>query len=172
MGEYSYFWDGLVTGDASLAPYASDVMSEIFEKLFIKDRTTMGYIEGVLNEYASASVGSPVVVGSGAALVDGTYHIADAAVNVVVPAPALATRIDRIVLQKDFVNQVVRIALISGIEGGGAPALTQNDGVIWEIPLWQVSITTLGVITLSDERIKCQSAIGAGAQVLEVQVFS
>lgn len=172
MTEQSFFWDGLVTGDASLAPYVSDVLSEIFEKMFQKNRTTMGYIEGVLNSFASASVGSPVVIGSGAALVDGTFYIADAAINVVVPTPVAATRIDRIVLRKDFVNQTVRVARVAGVEGGGAPALTQVDGATWEIPLWQASITTLGVITLTDERHQCMTAIGAGAQILEVQVFS
>jgi len=72
---------------------------------------------------------------------------------VVIPSPTVSTRIDRIVLRKSWVAQTVRITRIEGIEGGGAPALTQTDGTTWDIPLYQVSITTGGNITLTDERV-------------------
>ena len=55
------------------------------------------------------------------------------------------------VLRAGYVAKTV-IALLAGAEGGAAPALTQTDGTTWEYSLAQVSITTGGVITLTDER--------------------
>jgi hypothetical protein len=50
------------------------------------------------------------------------------------------------------VTRTVRITRIAGIEGAGAPAITQTAGTTWDIPLAQVSITTGGAITLTDQR--------------------
>jgi hypothetical protein len=45
------------------------------------------------------------------------------------------------------------VTRIAGVEGAGsAPNLQQNAGVTWDMPLAQVSITTAGVMTLTDER--------------------
>lgn len=173
MTEKSYPWDGLVTGDASLAPYVGDVWSDMWRKLFTSDRTLQGFIDNYANELVGSGAVSPVVISTGAAIVDGKFYENDAAVAVVIPTPAGATRIDRIVLRKDFAGQTVRITRIAGVEGGGAPALTQTDGTTWDVPLYRVSITTLGAITLTSERVKCQTPLSAGgADILQTQAFS
>lgn len=153
MTERSLYWGGTTIGDASLAPYDNDEFSDILRKLFIADRTIHGVVMGYLNELAVTGTATPVSVGTGAAFLDGNFYEADAAVTVAIPTPAASTRIDRIVLRKDFAGQTIRVTRIAGVEGGSAPALTQSDGVTWDISLATVSITTGGVITVTDTRV-------------------
>jgi hypothetical protein len=75
-----------------------------------------------------------------------------ASVDFAVVSPVGDTRIDRIVVRADWAAQTVRLAVLTGDEGGSAPALTQDAGTTWEIPLAQASVTTAGAITLTDER--------------------
>ena len=153
MTEASQVWAGTVTGDAG--PYTDDQWSDMYRALFQSDRTTQGIIDGHLNELVVTGATSPVAVDTGAALVDGKFYENDASLNVTIPSPAGATRIDRIVLRKSWSAQTVRITRIAGVEGGAAPAITQNDGVTWDVKLYQVSIAVGGAITLTDERVNC-----------------
>lgn len=152
MTETSRPWGGTTVGDATLAPYTADAWTDMWRKLFLTDRTTQGVIKGYGNELAVTGSASPVAVNTGAAVVDGNFYENDASLNVAIPTPAGSTRIDRIVLRKGFSAQTVRITRIAGVEGGGAPAVVQIDGTTWDVPLYQVSITTGGVITLTNER--------------------
>lgn len=169
MTETSVPWGGTILGDAG--PYSDDVWSDIWRKWFTRDRTDQGVLRINLNELIVTGVASPVAVASGSAIVDGKFYESDASVNVVIPTPAGATRIDRIVLQKDFVAQTVRIARVAGAEGGGAPALTQIDGTTWEISLAQASITIGGVITITDERTFLDSTVSIRERVAVLEVF-
>jgi len=150
MAEISLPWSGTVTGDAG--PYSDDNWSDMYRKLFTNDRTDEGVLKNYANQLEITGATSPISVNTGAAFVDGKFYENDAAASVVVPSPTVSTRIDRIVLRKGWVAQTVRITRIEGIEGGGAPALTQNDGTTWDIPLYLVTITTGGAITLTDQR--------------------
>jgi hypothetical protein len=174
MAEISFFWAGTVTGDKG--PYSDDQYSDIQRKLFTSDRAMQGILR-FANQLAVTGGTSPIAVNTGAAIVDGKFYENDASLNVVIPTPVGATRIDRIVLRKDFAGQTVRITRIAGSEGGGAPALVQTDGTTWDIPLAQVSITTGGVITVTDERvfisvpisaIASQVFLSAGAAVIKI----
>ncbi len=123
---------------------------------FLDDPTTEG-IGWPTTSYptpflVTAAAGS-VNVAPGFAIVYGCPKLPpSSAVNVPIPAPSAATRIDRIVLRLSWADHTVRITRIAGAEGGGAPALTQVAGTTWDIPLAQVSITVLGAITVTDER--------------------
>lgn len=161
MTEISRFWDGTVTGDASEAPY--DSFTEFAKVLMSLAASGTNSINGggVFRDEISAAgseldildVGvSPVTILTGRGLVYGTWYESDAGVSVAIPTPAGATRIDRIVLRKSWAAQTVRITRIAGVEGGAAPALTQVIGTTWDVPLWQVSITTGGVTTSTDQR--------------------
>jgi len=156
--EFSLPWGGIVIGDAG--PYTDDDWSDVWRKLFTVDRTAQGVLRNYGNMLAVSGIVSPVSVATGAAVVDGKYFENDAALNVVVPTPAVLTRIDRIVVRKDFANQTARVTRVAGVEGAGAPALVQIDGVTWDIPLAQASITIAAAITLTDERVFIRSAIG------------
>lgn len=155
MVEISAPWNGTTVGDASIAPY--DAPTE-----WAKIQNSLGggggspnlgiVFRGELNELAVTGTATPVSVDTGRAICWGTWYENGAAVTVAIPTPAVSTRIDRIVLRKSWSAQTVRITRIAGAEGGGVPAMTQSAGITWDIPLAQVSITTGGVITVTDER--------------------
>lgn len=157
MAETSKFWNGTTVGDAVLAPYEADtVFADVMRAL---SRQVNAPNAGcVFNDYqngqalAAHNAASPVSVDPGYAMVWGTWYHSDAAITFAVPTPGAATRIDRLVLRKDWPGQTIRIILLTGVEGGVEPALTQSPGAVWDMPLWKVSVTTGGVITLTDER--------------------
>lgn len=164
MVERSRFWNGTSVGDANEAPYDGPTeFGRILDSILGASAPT-GYgaennhgifpyndapstaADGVLLVSGAAS---PVTIGGGRAWVRGSWYENDAPTTVVIPTPAGATRIDLIVLRKDWAAQTVRITRIAGVEGGAAPATTRTDGLTWDIILGQVTITTGGVITLS-----------------------
>ncbi len=156
MAETSSPWGGTTIGDATLAPYTDDAWSDIWKAIFNVDNTKEGVLFGRLNELEVTGAVSPVAINTGYAIVDGKFYGNSASLNVVVATPAVSTRKDIIVLRKDFAAQTVRIAKVAGVEGGAAPTVTQIDGTTWEILLAEISITTLGAITVTDKR---QSAL-------------
>jgi hypothetical protein len=140
-----------VTGTATSA----SVFDDIIEALALKgDAATQGVVRGKLNALATTGAASPVATNTGWAIVNGKLYRNTASVNTNVASPAVSTRIDRLVVRIDYTAspETGVLTLIGGIEGGAAPAVTQVDGTTWDLPLYQVSITTGGVITLTDER--------------------
>lgn len=156
MVQRSRFWDGAATGDAIEAPYdASTETSEVLASLSGSRYNT--HVGGVWHDETSAlSATTPaanvVRIGNGRAQVYGTWYNNDANVDIAIPNPTTATRIDTIVLRKSWSAQTVRLTRLAGVDGGAAPALTQIVGTTWDVPLWNVSINTSGVITLTDRR--------------------
>lgn len=173
MTEYSYYWDGLITGDATLAPYTAARYTTNWKILFTRedDEGIISYYENTL-EVSGISGG--VIVDIGAALVEGYFYENTSQVTVTIPTPVTNPRIDRIVLRKDSALQTVRIYRVAGTEAGvpTAPALTQTTGGIFEIPLAQVYITTAGVITVTDERDYCWTPlIPTGPGMTEIETI-
>lgn len=156
MAQTSQPWDGTAIGDATRAPYSADEWDDMFEALFDSGRSgheDMGVVAGYWNELLVAGVASPLGIDAGAALVHGKWYQNTTPATLAVPNPTVATRYDYVVLQCDWTAQTIRIALHQGVEGAGVPpALTQNDGVLWEIPLAVINTTILGVITVEDAR--------------------
>lgn len=150
MTEFSYPWSGTATGDCG--PYSDDQWSDMQQVLWQLNRAEDGVVGLEDNELLVTGTASPVAVATGKGLADGKFYKNDASVNVVIPTPTTNTRIDRIVLRKSWSAQTVRITRIAGTEGGSAPALVQTDGTTWDVPLAQASITTGGIITVTDER--------------------
>lgn len=156
MTQTSRFWDGATIGDATAAPY--DANTE-FSKVLMSISGAAGIatnLSGVfrneLNLLAPTGVATPVAIASGRAITWGAWFENDASVNVAIPTPSASTRIDRIVLRKDWAAQTVRITRVAGVEGGGPPALVQVVGTTWDEPIALASITTGGVITITDQR--------------------
>ncbi len=155
MTELSRPWSGTTTGDAG--PYSDDQWSDIFRTFLAHVIASQGVWEGQLNELIATGAVSPVAIDTGRALVDGVWYESDASESIAIPTPAVNPRVDRIVLRKDWALQTIRLTRVVGAESAAqvppAPALVQIDGVTWELPLWQIHITTGGVITLwHDER--------------------
>jgi hypothetical protein len=155
MTEHSRFWDGTTVGDATEAPYdAGNELAQVLSSVCGAAQTNNngGVFNTELNMLAVTGAASPVTVASGRALVAGTWYENDAATTVAIPTPASSWRVDYIVLRKTWASKTVRITRIAGIEGAGIPALTQTDGVTWDVPLYRVYIGTDGVISLTDAR--------------------
>jgi hypothetical protein len=163
MTERSQFWTTGTTGDGTTTISEAQTI-EWFRDCTIPfasagPHTSQGVLKGLLNELAVSGVASPVTVATGGAVVEGYYYKNDASVTVAIPTPVGSTRIDRIVLRASHsTTRTVRITRIAGTEGAGAPAITQVAGTTWDIPLAQVSITTGGVITVTDQRVFCHFA--------------
>lgn len=153
MTELSRPWEGIVLGDSG--PYSDEQWSDIFMTFIAPVVASQGVFRDQLNELLISGVVSPVSIASGRAAVDGSWYESDAAVTLAVATPAVNPRIDRVVLRKDWALQTVRLTLIGGAEAASPvpPAITQIDGTTWDLPLWQIHITTGGVITTNaDER--------------------
>lgn len=156
MTQRSRLWDGSTVGDATEAPYNAPtefaaVLMSISGAGGVATHLS-GIFRGELNELAATSGVNIVNVNTGRAIVWGTWYENDVSVGVAIPTPAGATRIDRIVARKDWLAQTVRLVRIAGAEGGATPAMTQVVGTTWDMPVVTVSITTGGVITLTDTR--------------------
>lgn len=152
MTQTSLFWINNGTGDGVNGGYTQSQLVEWLRSMFAKGNNAGGVSPEYLNELAVTGTSSPVAVASGAAICYGFPYINTSSENVTVATPSGATRIDCIVLRVNWAAQTVRITRIAGTEGGGAPSLTQSAGTTWDIPLAQVSVTTGGVITLTDQR--------------------
>lgn len=154
MAEFSMFWTTGTTGDGA-NPYTMAQVTAWLRRTLTPGQAGGGVLKGHGNELAVTGSSSPVTVGTGGAVVYGYPYENDAAASVAIPTPSGVTRIDRIVLRASWAAQTVRITRVAGTEGGGAPALTQNPGTTYDIPLAQVSITPGGAITITDERVFC-----------------
>lgn len=153
MAEFSRFHTTNNTGDGPSAGYSAANFQQFIRETFITNPATEGVLYGIGNNLAVSGTSSPVSVNTGAAINYGVYYGNDSSVNVTIPTPSSATRIDRIVLRYSWSAQTVRITRIAGTEGSGsAPAMTQTANTTWDIPIANVSITTGGVITVTDER--------------------
>lgn len=156
MSEFSLFWTTGATGDGA-SPYTMPQLTAWLRRTFTAGAAGEGILGGS-GSLAVSGVASPVSVAVGGASVYGYPYETDTVVAVAIPTPVSATRIDRIVLRADWTAQTVRVTRVAGAEGGAAPSLTQTPGATYDIPLAQVSITTGGVITITDERVFCHFA--------------
>lgn len=160
MTEKSWPWSTVAAlGDGASELGESDSRAMLALYFGIQDPTSEGVSKGVLNELEVTGTASPLQVDTGAGICYGLYFN-DAAVNVTVPTPSLGTTGGRIVLQTNWagtggasLEARTRIALKSSADGNPSiPALTQSVGTTWEISLATFTITTGGVIAVTDDR--------------------
>jgi hypothetical protein len=153
MVERSRPWSGTVLGDSG--PYTDDQWTDVW-KTRAPVIATQGVFLNQLNQLDLSGLPvTPVDIASGRALVNGIWYESDATIALAIPTPAANPRVDRIVLRADWALQTVRLTRIAGAEAAAPvpPALVQNDGVTWDLPLWQIHDTVGGVITFfRDER--------------------
>jgi hypothetical protein len=162
MTQISRPWTGTTTGDAG--PYSADNWAQVWRNAFgngaaeADSGPIMG--SGVAPDpgLTVAAVGVPnatVNITAGAALVQGTFYLNDATVNQAIAANLAAfPRIDTIVLRKSWASQTVRLAILQGTPGASPVpvALTQSDGVTWEIPLADIAVAA-GFVTITNANI-------------------
>lgn len=152
MAESSIFWTTGSTGDGA-SPYTQTQIIDWLRRTFIKDPASEGVLKGYANGLAPSGSSSPVAIATGAAMVYGFPYENTTSVNVAIPTPVIGTTGHRIVLRANWTAQTVRITLISSSDGVAAiPAATQSAGATWDVTLATLTITTGGVITLTDAR--------------------
>lgn len=152
MAEFSLFHTTSTSGDGASA-YTQAQLLAWLRRTFTATPASEGVLKNYAGGLAVSGAATPLTVATGAAVVDGFPYENDAAVSLAVPTPAVGTTGKRVVLRADYVAHTVRIALISSADGVSAfPALTQTAGVTWEISLATLSVTTTGVITVTDAR--------------------
>jgi len=164
LAEHSSFWTTNATGDGSA--YTQAQLAAMWKRLF----TPSGYgvLFGYANELAVSGTSSPISVATGAAVVQGFMYENDAAKSVTVPTPAIGTTGHRVVLRVDWSAQTVRVVLKSSSDGVATlPALTQTINTVYEISLAGLTITTGGVITLTDERSYARFATKIGGDQID-----
>lgn len=168
MAEKSIFWSTTGTGDGTAGGYTMADLINWLRRTFNSDNfAAQGPLAGYNNQLAVTAAAPNVTIATGAAYVYGYPYENDAVVSINIPTPSAATRIDRIVLRASWAAQTVRITRIAGTEGAGAPAITQTPGTTYDVPLAQVSITTGGVITVTDERQFCHFASRVAAENID-----
>lgn len=153
MAEFSIFHTTGTSGDGATA-YTQTQVTDAFRDLLISDNyTTQGVLVGNAGELAVTGTSSPVSVNTGAAVVYGFIYRNTTASGVAIPTPVVGTTGHTIALRADYAAHTVRITRISSADGVATPpALTQIANTTWDIPLATLTITTGGVITVTDAR--------------------
>jgi hypothetical protein len=157
MAETSFWWTTDGTGDGKIGGYTRvdhSLWMEILAACCGKEGVAPGYGNALA---AAANGANTVTVSTGGALVDGKPYNNSAPVNVNIPSASGAgnTRIDRVVLRADWAAQTVRITRIAGVDAAtpSLPAITQDSGNVYDIPICQVLVNTAGAVTVTDERV-------------------
>jgi len=183
MTQISLHWDGASIGDANLLTVnAADgigyrLSNANYESYFI-DRMSRALWNGTgnrgvlinwTNELAVTRVDADTVsIDLGAAIIYGLFYENDtAAVTKDVTLPSNDTRYDRVVVRRYWATQTARIAVITGIEGGGIPDMIQSPAPsgsgIYDIPLATVQVdktTGIPVAGITDDREYCAFPTG------------
>lgn len=151
MAEKSLFWftDGFTgaTGDGA-APYTQDEFS-LYNHEVIGEGVV--FCEGGLLEVTGTS--TPLDLADGRAQVQGFSYWNSAASTLAVTTPSTGTTGGRVVLRADYSAATVRAVVLLNTDGNaGIPALTQTPNTTWEISLATFTVTTGGVITVTDAR--------------------
>ena len=177
MTQKSWPWS-TVTALGDGAAQLNEALSREFLALWfgVQNPAVEGVSKGVGGELAVTGAASPLSVASGSAICYGLY-INDAAVNTpAITTPAVGTTGGRVVLQTNWagtgggsLEARTRVAVKKSADGVAAiPAVTQVFGTTWEITLATFTITTGGVITVTDARTFRRSTGVVGTAELEL----
>lgn len=172
MTQRSLFWDGSVLGDCG--PYTQSHLHDQFFRCILNGSGDRGVCRGWRNELLVSGTSSPVSVAAGGAVVYGMLFDMDAATTVNIPTPSSGnSRYDRIVVQRGWAEQTVRIVRVSGVAAifPSIPSLTQAAGTYWQIPLATVLIDDSGTITLTDSREWCAFPTELPANIVTAGMF-
>jgi hypothetical protein len=144
-------------GDGSVGASQSK-SNEMFRYFRVQDPAVEGVCKGVLGELAVSGSASPLSVQPGAAMCYGAYW-STAVETLAVTTPSVGTTGGRVVLRTNWATfggadeATTRLFILLNSDGNaGIPALTQVANEVWEVSLATFTITTGGVITVTDDR--------------------
>ncbi len=164
MTQHSMFWSTNNLGDGTA--YTQENWFTLLRNLFLAEPENQGVLAGVGHELLVSGSASPLIILDGAALVYGIPYTNSENVSISVPTPTLGTTAHRLVLRASWLDQTVRLVLISSPDGvAELPALNQTGpGSLWEIPLASISASISGALAVTDERqfVKFQGALLSG----------
>lgn len=163
MTEKSYVWDGVITGDATLAPYTKETFNKYAHLSLLSSSIKNYVVPAYLNDLKVAPAGSylmAVKIGSGAAVFNNYVYELDSDTSLSIIRPTSGyRRIDYVILRlysdpSDSRYQTVRLAILQGAETSTAypvaPTLTQNTA-LWEVALAQVVVDDPAIYTYIPE---------------------
>lgn len=161
MAEFSFPFTGDAGGDDG--PYAASFFAGMMSAVFGQDNTARNdasYIlrtdngtDDVLEVTETSPQSNEIEIKKGKALIKGYYYYNDSDLNIVVSANNNGSgfdRIDTVVLEIDFINQVVRAKIIEGTPAGSpvAPTLTK-DATLWQVPLADILVQNLFTVIVN-----------------------
>lgn len=147
--ESSRLWTTGGAGDGA-STYTRDQFAEAMRNAFLNDFTT----QGVFNGLAVSGTASPLTLATGAALVYGFFYFCTTSGSLgAIATPSIGTTGWHVVLRADWTAQTVRAVAVRSADGTSTPpAVTQSAGSTWEIRIATGTITTAGVIAVTDAR--------------------
>lgn len=154
MAENSRFWATNGTGDGVGSGFTATHWQNLITKLFEGGEQINGAVlRGVDNQLACSGTATPISVATGAAIGYGHFYESDTVVTLAVTTPTIGTTGGHVVLETNWTTQTVRLKMYKSSDGVSTPpALTQNAGTLWQTRLCTFTITTGGVITITDAR--------------------
>lgn len=162
MAEISRPWNGTTVGDAG--PYSDQNWHELYQYIIGLggSRNNVGVFLGSGNQPSDglrvteqSPAAAAINVLPGSALVRGIAYINDDTEPLTITANAAGNpRIDTIIVSADFALQTCRLAVKQGTAAvtPAPPALTQTDGVLWEIPVADIAVAN-GFSTITQSNI-------------------
>lgn len=167
MSESAIFFETNGTGDGA-ADYTQAQLAAWLRRTFSPTPASEGVLKGYGGELAVSGTSSPLSVAAGAAMVYGFPYESTGVVAPTVSTPSIGTTGFRVVLRVDWSAQTVRIAVKVSSDGvASAPAVTQVANTTWEISLATGTITTGGVVALTDARAYCHFTTAVKTAMLE-----
>lgn len=165
MAEDSMLWTTSGTGDGPGGGYTQQNWLDFHRYFFTPDvEGTQFILPRKGNKLACTSGASSVNVDTGAAFVYGFFYKNTASVNVPITTPTLGTTGLRVVLRASWAAQTVRATVVRNSDGvAGIPAATQTPGTTYDVTLATGTITTGGVVTLTDTRAYLKPAVAPDA---------
>lgn len=156
MAEKSIFtWPTNGTGDGTSSGHTATDWQMLWRAIFHQTTTLTGSrfrsISWPSNSLSVVSTAADqLTIGPGAASVVGGIYVSDANVTHTISRPA-ATTGGHIVLERNWSTQLIRQVAYRNTSGNTAiPALTQTDGVLWQLRICSFQITSAGVVTTTD----------------------
>lgn len=153
--------------------YTQSQFADFWRSLLLNSITTEGVLPTYNGELAVSGTSSPISMAVGAAIVYGYWYLNDTLKSIAVSTPAIGTTGKRVVLRVDWAAQTVRVVLLTSSDGVATiPSLTQTAGTTYEIPLASLTITTGGVIAVTDQRSYCHFATRVNATMLDTDAVT
>jgi hypothetical protein len=154
MAETSMLWTTNGTGHGVASGYASNRWQALLKKLFLSDQAaTACVLNGVDSDLAVSGTASPISVAAGAAIDYAFFYENDAPLALTIATPTVGLTGGHVVLEANWAAQTVTAKAIRNTDGLSAiPALTQTANTTWQVRLATFTITTGGVVALTDAR--------------------